>query len=120
MSPRLPRRSITITSTLRLAPSTPVSTRRKTHPILDPQPAKNSAGHTLITTALPIARQSPSSPGAGSQNCRSRPPPPTPPPAPELTGRCPQERPQPPDPALGRVAGDSRGVVAAGGGPDEP
>src|SRR3954463_15722826 len=58
MSPRSPRRSIAITSTLRLAPSTPVSTRRKTHPVLDPQPAKNSAGHTLITTAPPIARQS--------------------------------------------------------------
>src|SRR3954470_5304377 len=58
ISPRSPGRSIAITSTLRLAPSTPVSTRRKTHPILDPQPAKNSAGHTLITTAPPIARQS--------------------------------------------------------------
>jgi manganese transport protein len=58
MSPRSLMQSITITSTLRLAPSTPVSTRRKTHPILDPQPAKNSAGHTLITTAPLIARQS--------------------------------------------------------------
>jgi hypothetical protein len=28
------------------------------HPIPDPQPAKNSAGHTLSTTAPPIARQS--------------------------------------------------------------
>jgi len=53
-----PGRSITITSTLRLDPSTPVSTRRKTHPILDPQPAKNSAGHTQPATAPPIARQS--------------------------------------------------------------
>ena len=29
-------------------------TRRKTHPILDPQPVKNSAGHTLPNTAPPI------------------------------------------------------------------
>src|SRR4030095_15449242 len=33
-----PDHRITITSTLRLDPSTPVSTRRKTHPILDRQP----------------------------------------------------------------------------------
>jgi len=38
-------------------PLAPVSTKRKTHPILDPQPAKNSAGHTLLATAPPIARQ---------------------------------------------------------------
>jgi len=38
---------ITSTSTLRLDPSAPVSTSRKTHPILDPQPVKHSAGHTL-------------------------------------------------------------------------
>jgi hypothetical protein len=30
----------------------------QTHPILVPQPAKNSAGHTLPHTAPPIARQS--------------------------------------------------------------
>jgi hypothetical protein len=42
---RTPEWSIAITSTLRLDPSTPVSTRRKTHPIPHPQPAKNSAGH---------------------------------------------------------------------------
>jgi hypothetical protein len=54
ISPRSPGRSIASTSTLRLDPSTPVSTRRKTHPILDPQPAKNSAGHTLPNTAPPI------------------------------------------------------------------
>src|SRR4051794_35588231 len=59
MSPRSPGRSIIITSTLRPEPSTPVSTRRKTHPIFVPQPAKNSAGHTSPTIAPPIARQSP-------------------------------------------------------------
>ena len=47
MSPRSPGQPIAITSTLRLDPSTPASTRSKTHPILDPQPAKNSAGHIL-------------------------------------------------------------------------
>src|SRR4051794_15750356 len=31
----------------------------QTHPIPDPQPAKNSASHTPPTTAPPIARQSP-------------------------------------------------------------
>src|SRR4051812_35043787 len=45
MSSRSPDGLITSTSTLRLDPST--STRRKTHPILDPQPVKHSAGHTL-------------------------------------------------------------------------
>src|SRR3954451_12476874 len=40
MSLRSPGHSIAITSTLRLDPSTPVSTKRKTHPIPDPQPVK--------------------------------------------------------------------------------
>jgi hypothetical protein len=54
MPVKITGRPITITSTLRLDPSTPVSTRRKTHPILDPQPVKNPAGHTLPNTAPPI------------------------------------------------------------------
>jgi hypothetical protein len=53
VSPRSSGRSNASTSTLRLDPSTPISTRRKTHPILDPQPVKNSAGHTLPATAPP-------------------------------------------------------------------
>jgi hypothetical protein len=58
-SSRSPDGSITITSTLRLDQLTSVSTRRKPHPILDPQPVKNSAGHTLPNTAPPIFWRSP-------------------------------------------------------------
>jgi hypothetical protein len=57
MAPGSPGQSIAITSTLRLDPSAPVFTKRKTHPILDPQPAKNSVGHILFSPAPPIARQ---------------------------------------------------------------
>jgi hypothetical protein len=42
------------TSTLRLEPSIPVSTRRKTNFILIPQPLKHTAGHSLLSTTPPF------------------------------------------------------------------
>jgi hypothetical protein len=46
------------TSTLRLEPPIPISTRRKTQPILIPQPLGHPAGHTLLSTTSPTLRQS--------------------------------------------------------------
>src|SRR3954465_3768107 len=48
-SSRLPGRSISSTSTLPNGPSTPVSTRRKIHPIPDPQSLKLPGRHTPST-----------------------------------------------------------------------
>ena len=50
MSPGSLRPTISSASTLRLEPSIPVSTRRKTNFILIPQPLKPTAGHSLPST----------------------------------------------------------------------
>ena len=54
MSPGSLRPTISSTSTLRLEPSIPVSTRRKTNFILIPQPLKHTAGHSLPSTTPPF------------------------------------------------------------------
>jgi hypothetical protein len=46
--------TISSASTLRLEPSIPVSTRRKTNFILIPQPLKRTASHTLLSTTPPF------------------------------------------------------------------
>src|SRR4051794_29575354 len=54
MSPGSRRRTISSTSTLRLEPSIPVLTRRKTNFTLSPQPLKHTAGHSLLSTTPPF------------------------------------------------------------------
>jgi hypothetical protein len=54
ISPGSLRLTISCTSTLRLEPSTPVATRRKTNFILIPQPLKRTAGHSLPSATPPF------------------------------------------------------------------